>query len=320
VHVSKLKHRTCGSSSGGQGTAAFPGLRRTLTRRTVGAAIASENAVAAYTHATNDLPWRLDEVDFSALNADLVREDERLFFLLVSASLVESGSDVYTHNLLAYFAAEPDLADWLTRRWEPEELQHGRALRAYVAHVWPDFDWPLTFQRFFGDYQAICSVEQFAPTPTLELAARCMVETGTASYYRMLHESTHEPVLRVLLNNIRSDEVRHFKYFYRFFRERNARERGRRARVGLALARRLREAVNDDAYCAFRHAYAARYPTRPNTIATFRRFRRDVEHLAHRHFPYRMAAEMFLTPLALPGVVRGPVVRTLAGGIRVFGL
>jgi hypothetical protein len=267
------------------------------------------------------LPWRLDDVDFRALQGAQVRDDERLFFLLVTASLVESGSDVYTHNLLSYFGSDSALAPWLTQRWEPEELQHGRALRTYVAHVWPDFDWPLAFEGFFADYRALCSVAQFAPTPTLELAARCMVETGTASYYRMLHDSTHEPVLRVLLNNIRTDEVRHFKHFYRFFRERRARERGSgRGRVGLTLARRLREAVGDDAYCAFRHAYAVRYPGRANTIATFRRFRRDVEQLAHRHFPYRMAAEMLVAPLALPAIVRDPAVRTLAGGARVLGL
>jgi hypothetical protein len=266
------------------------------------------------------LPWRLEDIDFSTLNAALVRDDERLFFLLAVASLVESGSDVYTRNLLAYYAGEAPLADWLTHHWEPEELQHGRALRTYVAHVWPDFDWERTFRGFFTDYRAICAIEQFEATPTLELAARCMVETGTASYYRMLQASTAEPVLRVILNNIRSDEVRHFKYFYRFFREHIARENGGRARVGLALARRLRVAVNDDAYCAFHHTYAVRYPERPNTPATFRRFRRDVERLAHRHFPYRMAAEMFLTPLALPGIVRGPAVRTLAGGIRLLGL
>lgn len=266
-----------------------------------------------------DLPWRLEEIGFAEVDAACVRGDERLFFLLTSASFIETGSDVYTRNLLTYYGDDPQTSTWLVNRWQHEELQHGRALRAYLEAVWPEFDWESGFNRFFQDYQAICALDQFEPTPTLELAARCVVETVTSAFYRMLYEAAPEPVLRRILNNIRSDEVRHFKYFYRFFLARRERERNGRMQVAGALLRRLLEAMKDDGYCAFRHAYAARYPRRPITPGTYRAFRRDVDALARRHFPYRMAAEMLLTPLDLPGSVRTPVARAVVAGFRTFG-
>ncbi len=265
------------------------------------------------------LPWRVEEVDFSAVDAARARDDETLFFLLASASFVETGADIYTRNLLEYYCDDAEAAAWLSAHWEQEELQHGRALKTYVRQVWPEFDWETAFARFFEQYSATCSSAQFEATPALELAARCVVETGTATYYRMLLDYTREPVLRQLLERIRSDEVRHFKHFYHYFRRYQQTAKHGRLRVAGTLWRRLRAAMNEDGHIAFRHAYAVRHPGQPNTAATYAEFRRKISRIARAHYPYGMGAEMLLTPLALPGALRRPSAKALGSVFRLTG-
>ena len=49
---------------------------------------------------------------------------------------------------------------------------------------------------------------------TGELVARCIVETGTSSYYTALMDAVDEPVLKEICRNIAADEFRHYKLFY----------------------------------------------------------------------------------------------------------
>lgn len=265
------------------------------------------------------LPWRVEELDFSALDPAQVRDDETLFFLLVSASFIETGADVYTSNLLAYYRDDEETAAWLSEQWEQEELQHGRALKAYVQRVWPEFDWEAAFARFFEQYGTTCTSAHFEPTPALELAARCVVETGTATYYRMLLNYAGEPVLRQLLNHIRNDEVRHFKHFYRYFRRHQQTARHGRLRIAGVLWHRLREALNEDGYIAFHHAYAVRHPGRPNGNSTYADFKQRIRGIARAHYPYTMGAEMLLTPLALPPAMRRYGVQAVGSAFRLAG-
>src|SRR5213079_254726 len=71
---------------------------------------------------------------------------------------------------------------------------------------------------------------------TGELIARCMVETGTSSYYTALAETAREPVLQQVCRHIAADEYRHFKLFYDHMRRYLARE-------NIGLLRRLRIAA-----------------------------------------------------------------------------
>jgi hypothetical protein len=266
---------------------------------------------------TRELPWRLESIDFAHIDAGLVEDDECLFFLLVTASFIESGASLYTRNLIDYFRADPDACAWLAGRWEPEELQHGRALRTYVQSVWPAFDWDEAYAQFLSDYGALCTLDQLEPIGVLELAARCVVETGTATYYRMLYEAAPEPVLREILDHIRRDEVRHFRYFFRFYRSHLAVERTSRRRVAAALLRRALETTREDGYCAFRHAYQARFPKRSDVRTAYRTFRNKVHRLALQHYPHHMAAEMLLAPLEVRPRARKSGTWMLAHALRV---
>jgi hypothetical protein len=246
------------------------------------------------------LPWRYQDIDFSRVDRSLIADDEDLFFLLCASSFIESGSDLYTSNLASFFDGDSTITDWLNQHWESEELQHGRALKAYIQAVWPDFDWDLAFQRFFDEYSRTCTVEEFEKTRALEMAARCVVETGTATLYRAISDFAREPVLKELTGRIRADEVRHYKHFYQYFREYNAREGNSRWTVLRALLRRVLEIKNDDAEIALRHAFAIRYPDAPGGDARLKAMTSRVSRMVRRNLSAEMCVKMLLKPLDLP--------------------
>jgi len=235
---------------------------------------------------------------------------------------VEAGSDLYTANLVEFFRGDAEVADWLAGQWEPEELQHGRALRGYVEAVWPDFDWERTFRDFLGDYRALCNLESLRPTPALEMVSRCVVETGTATLYQAIQNWSGEPVLRDIVERIRQDEVRHFKHFLRYFRKYQQDERLSRTRVARVLIERLAEVRRDDASCAFTHVFRARHPELAGDASRVQAWTRDIYATSKRCYPFDLAVKMLLTPLELPPRVRPLLGVPLAAAARfaVWGL
>ncbi|PZX32330.1 putative ferritin-like protein [Cupriavidus phytorum] len=257
-------------------------------------------------------PWLVSDIRYEAIDVARVRGDRDLFYLLVSASFIESGSDTYAGNLATYYARVPEAAGWLSEHWEAEELQHGLALRRYVEHVWPEFDWERGYARFFDEYSQTCSIDQFEPTEALEMAARCVVETGTAAYYRALEQASDEPVLRDLTRRISNDEVRHYKHFLHFFNRFAEAERLGRLRVLGAVARRLLEIKNEDAAIALRNVLRMERGVESIPEAEVRALNTRVSRVIRRNIPIEMTVKMLLRPLQLHrGVeraVRAPLV------------
>jgi hypothetical protein len=258
------------------------------------------------------LPWTLESLNFAEIDIARVRHNQDLFLLLCSASFVESGSDLYTHNLIEHFAGDEELQGWLREHWEHEELQHGRALAAYVRHVWPEFDWETGFKAFWNDYGALCTNEQLEPSRGLELAARCVVETGTASLYRALNDIVDEPVLKQLTNNIKSDEVRHYKHFYQAFQRYRESERLGRYKVFRAILRRVNEIRNEDSDIALRHVFNQCYPQHKDNQAEFQKMAGPAQALLRRHIPAEMTVKMLLKPLDLPPRLQQTLEKPLA--------
>lgn len=259
-----------------------------------------------------DLPWTLESIDLERIEVARVRHDEDLFFLLCSSSFVESGSNLYARNLVDHFAGDEELGVWLSQHWEHEELQHGRALAAYVRKVWPEFDWDKGFAAFWKAYAAVCTAEQLEPCRGLELAARCVVETGTASLYRALNDLTDEPVLKQLTNHIKSDEVRHFKYFYQHYRRYREREGFGRYQVFRALLRRVNEIKSEDSDIALRHVFNQCYPQHQGNEAEFRRLSDRAQGRLRRNIPAAMTVKMLLKPLDLPPRLQAALEKPLA--------
>ena len=242
--------------------------------------------------------WSLDDIPWHAIQHDAVARNKAFFYLVASASLMESATDLYTENLIDFFVDDKEVTSWLEHYWLPEELQHGRALRRYVEIAWPEFDWEPAFRRFVEEFRPFCDVALEAAR-SLEMASRCVVEMGTASYYTTLSRGSPEPVLSVLTRRIVEDEVRHYKHFYRFFRKYRGMESPSRAAVVPALWRRLRMSGGDDSFIVLKHVYTARHPGDSFDLGVYRNLRRECGDLVRAHFPHEMSVRMLLKPLGL---------------------
>ena len=251
-------------------------------------------------------------IDFAHIDRAAVHDNDDLFYLLTSASFIETGSDTYTRNLVEHFDRYPQIADWLEHHWEPEELQHGRALKTYVQTVWPEFDWETAYSAFFDAYSRLCTVEELEEDRALELVARCVVETGTATYYQTVRDLAPEPVLADLAERIRMDEVRHYKNFYRDFKQLDA-ERGlSRTRVVGALIRRLDELRTSDADIALRHIWAFRHFPHGSDDMPFEQVSQRLYRHVGLRLPVDQAVKMLLKPLHLPHRMERLIERPLA--------
>jgi len=254
--------------------------------------------------------WQLEDIDFAPLDRAAVANDAFAFKILAVASFIESGSDLYTRNLREFFAGDDDVGIWLARAWEPEELRHGAVLRAYVEHVWPRFDWERRFSAFVEEYGRLCTVPELEATHALELAARCIVEMGTSTLYRALYGYAREPVMKQIARFIYTDEVRHYKIFYRHFRRYQRREGRSRLRVGHTLMRRLLATKSEDGRCAYRHIWDfALDPKGQSFDGSFRTLSHELADVLRRHAPHDMMTRMTLKPLALPSPVVDAVTR-----------
>ena len=243
--------------------------------------------------------WSLDSIDWQELRRDAVADNDAMFYLLAAASFIEATTDLYTRNLIDYFAGDEEITEWLQTHWLPEELQHGRALRRYVQLAWPDFDWDRVYAGFLPEFAAQCADDGVEPTRSREMASRCVVEMGTASYYRTLSRMTDDPVLTTLTQRIAEDEVNHYKHFYRYLKKYQAREGQRRGGIVRALWNRLMMIDGADSRIAMRHIYSARHPGQPFNERVFRQLRRGSRALIRPHFPHRMCMQMLLKPLGL---------------------
>lgn len=260
--------------------------------------------------------WNLSQVPLCAIDRTRVKSRETLFYVLTAASFVEIAADLYTDNLIQFFNGDDEAVDWLSTHWKNEEVRHGQVLRAYVRHVWPEFDWDLAYNSFFQDYSRQCTIEEFEPTRGLEMVARCVVETGTSTFYQALAKLADEPVLEGIAMRIRAEEVNHYKYFYRFFRKYRQLESPSRWHIATALRRRVFEARQDDAECALWHTYIIRHPDSTHDKAQFKLLVKQIAQQIKQHYPVSMAAKMLIRPLRLPNslnhLIEGPLAKWTA--------
>ena len=178
--------------------------------------------------------WRIEDVAWDRF--DPARADPDLIPLVKAAAMVERNGTDYAVYLNRVFGDDPDFrqaADY----WAQEEVQHGDALGKWAMLADPTWDYQAAFARYRAGYQLPLDADaSVRGSRTGELIARCMVETGTSSYYTALADGTREPVLQQICRHIAADEFRHFKLFYDHMRRYLARE-------NIGLLRRLRIAA-----------------------------------------------------------------------------
>lgn len=242
--------------------------------------------------------WNLADIEWHRVDLSRARNNPTIYYVVSAASFVETAADLYTANLVQHFP-DPKAQHWLFHYWQPEELQHGLALRTYIETVWPELDWDHHYHNFFAEYSQLCTVEELEPSRALEMVARCVVEAGTSTFYTTLQHCCDEPVLKTLTGLIRQDEVSHYNHFRRFFEVYQKQERIGRVGVMRSLYRRLTEVENEDAYIGLKHAWLMRHPEQAFHDDQFNILLQTLLPELTAHYPYRMVLKMLLQPLSL---------------------
>lgn len=205
--------------------------------------------IEAYKHWTiAELPW--NTLDPSRVSPDLLK-------VIKAAALVEYGADAYADYLCKVFSDDPGFQQ-LARNWAVEEVQHGKALGTWAEKIDPDWSLEKAMAKFRAGYTPDHFVNDntasIRGSRSAEMVARCMVETGTSSYYSAIGDSTDEPVLKEICRKIAADEFRHYKLFYDTLNHYLAKEKlGKIGRLKVALGR-IAESEDDELSYAF---YAA---------------------------------------------------------------
>ncbi|MGK7865252.1 ferritin-like domain-containing protein [Falsiroseomonas sp. E2-1-a4] len=193
--------------------------------------------------------WRIEQVKWDAF--DPGRLDPEIIPLVKAAAMVERNGDDYALYLQSVFHDDPDFHQ-AASHWAEEEVQHGDALGKWAMLADPAWDFEQAFARYRAGYKIDIKADaSIRGSRTGELIARCMVETGTSSYYTALGEATEEPVLKEVCRLIAADEYRHFKLFYDHMKRYLAREKlsfPKRLRVA---AGRIGESEDDELAFAF---------------------------------------------------------------------
>lgn len=200
--------------------------------------------------------WTLEQIPWSRFDPE--RVDPEVVKLVKAAAMVEFNGGDYATYLKRVFADDPEFQVVATA-WAQEEVQHGQALARWAKLADPSFDFESAFRRFTAGYSIDVDVEQsIRGSRSGELVARCIVETGTSSYYTALNEATDEPVLKQICRNIAADELRHYKLFYTYLQrylEREGLNGWKRLKVTLG---RLGESEDDELAYAY---FAANHPS-----------------------------------------------------------
>ncbi|MCP5432323.1 MAG: ferritin-like domain-containing protein [Alphaproteobacteria bacterium] len=254
--------------------------------------------------------WTLDDIPWDRFDASKV--DLQTLEAVKAAAMVEYNAADYVGYLSKVFAGDGDmLAD--IERWGREETQHGLALGRWAEIADPSFKFEPAFARFREGYKPphFASGEAARGGRAGEMIARCVVESGTSSFYSGIRDETGEPVLKAIAARIAADEFRHYRLFYEGFLKYQPRERlPFWRRLGVALGR-VAEAEDDELAYAF---YAGNVPEAEFSLRPYRRAvyskeynRRVLRFYRPQHI--RKAVQMILMPVGLKP--QGALVRWL---------
>ena len=200
--------------------------------------------------------WKLDEVPWAAFQPAAV--DPELLAAVKAAALVEYNAPEYVTYLKRVFHdSGPEVLSAI-ELWGQEESQHGRALARWAETADPAFKMEDAFARFrkgytpahFTDVKAQGSVRG---SRRGEMIARCVVESGTSSYYSAIRDACDEPVLKEIAGRIAADEYRHYKLFYETLHKQDEPDMPFWKKLWVAMGR-VRESNDDELayayYCA----------------------------------------------------------------------
>ena len=199
--------------------------------------------------------WHPDEIDWTKFDPSKV--EPWLLIAIKAAALVEFNAPDYVTYLKRVFrdGGPQILAD--IEQWGREESQHGKTLGRWAEMADPSFKLDEVFARFRKGYQPahFANPDEVSVRGSRrgEMVARCVVESGTSSYYSAIKDVTDEPVLKEIAGRIAADEYRHYKLFYETLHQQDERELPFWKKL-LIAAGRIAESDDDELsyayYCA----------------------------------------------------------------------
>lgn len=195
--------------------------------------------------------WTLGDIDWSRFDASKVDAD--LLAAIKAASLVEYNAPDYVDYLKRVYMGAPGTTIETIERWGEEEIQHGKALARWAQLADPSFDFDDAFARFRTLYRPshfVSGETSVRGSKRGEMIARCVVESGTSSFYSAIREGTGEPVLREVAGRIAADEFRHYRLFYEIMRAQTEPDLPVWRKLWVAIGR-VGEAEDDELACAY---------------------------------------------------------------------
>lgn len=230
--------------------------------------------------------WTLDDVRWGDFDGS--KAEPWMIAAIKAASLVELNAPDYVNYLKRVLKDDGPETLAAIDLWGCEESQHGRALGRWAEMADPTFKLDEAFKRFRDGYKPA----HFADDETIsirgsrrgEMIARCVVESGTSSYYTAMKDGTREPVLQEIAGRIAADEFRHYKLFYETLQKQNEPDLPFWRKLWIAITR-VAESDDDELayafYCANVPAsevatrpYERKYYSRIATYAGMRIYRR----------------------------------------------
>lgn len=155
--------------------------------------------------------WTLDDIPWDDFQPDRVNPE--VLKVIKTAALVERNGADYGTYLTNVFAGDADFCA-AAETWAREEELHGVVLGRWAELADPHFNFDAAFQKFTKLYRIPVDADaSVRGSRTAELCARCVVESGTSSFYSAIRDATDEPVLRAICKRIAADEFRHYKLF-----------------------------------------------------------------------------------------------------------
>lgn len=198
--------------------------------------------------------WTMDDIHWSLFDPSQV--EPKLLAAIKAAALVEYNAPDYVSYLKRVFADAGPATLAAIEQWGREEAQHGRALGRWAETADPSFKLEEAFARFRKGYTPAHFAEgtgSIRGSRRGEMIARCVVESGTSSYYTAIRDATEEPVLKEIAGRIAADEYRHYKLFYDTLHAQAEPELSLWKKLWIALGR-VRESDDDELaysyYCA----------------------------------------------------------------------
>lgn len=243
--------------------------------------------------------WDLDTIPWDRF--DRARVHPQLLALARGACLVEFNADTYADYLCRVFGNDAGLQSQI-RAWGVEEKRHGLALKKWVELADPSFDFHHSLSVFRAAYQQLPEDggDSVRGSEARELVARCMVETGTTSYYSALKDAAEEPVFKEICRLIALDEVRHFN----FFRKALDNEYGPKEKLGFTsrfrvVVGRMLETSDEELSFAYR---AGNFPDEPIEQDRIKEYSDDfMRHVSRLYKPehYRLIVTLTMKVLGI---------------------